>query len=99
MSVVTTEPAAITQPVFSLTPATIVALAPITTSSSTITGFHLPPEGGCLSFVSVAFGPMNTLFPIQSGLEEAVAKHQIDVITKRWGEIYDNIIDSKTSTE
>ena len=37
--------------------------------------------------------------PIQSGLDEAVAKHQIDVITKRWGDIYDNIIDSKTSTE
>ena len=37
--------------------------------------------------------------PIQSGLEEAVAKHQISVVTKQWGEIYDNIIDSKTSTE
>jgi glycosyltransferase involved in cell wall biosynthesis len=37
--------------------------------------------------------------PIRSGLEEAVAKHQIGVVTKQWGEIYDNIIDSKTSTE
>jgi glycosyltransferase involved in cell wall biosynthesis len=37
--------------------------------------------------------------PIRSGLEEAVAKHQIRVVTKQWGEIYDNIIDSKTSTE
>ncbi|MDC0557239.1 glycosyltransferase family 4 protein [Candidatus Poseidoniaceae archaeon] len=37
--------------------------------------------------------------PIQLGLEEAVAKHQIGVVTKQWGEIYDKIIDSKTSTE
>ena len=37
--------------------------------------------------------------PIKTGLQEAVAKNSIDVVTKRWGDIYDRIIDSKASTE
>lgn len=37
--------------------------------------------------------------PIKTGLQESVAKHHVDVITKQWGEIYDRIIDSRVSTE
>ena len=37
--------------------------------------------------------------PITEGLQEAVAKHHIDVVSKQWAEIYDKIIDSNTSTE
>ena len=37
--------------------------------------------------------------PITNGLEEAIDKHQIDNVSSRWGEIYDEIIDSRTSTE
>ena len=37
--------------------------------------------------------------PITEGLEEAVAKHQVEVVSKQWGEIYDRIIDSNASTE
>ena len=37
--------------------------------------------------------------PITEGLQDSVTKHQIDLVTKQWGEIYDNIIDSKASTE
>ena len=37
--------------------------------------------------------------PITEGLQDSVAKHQIDLVTKQWGEIYDNIMDSKASTE
>ena len=37
--------------------------------------------------------------PITEGLQDSVAKHQIDLVTKQWGEIYDNIIDSNASTE
>ena len=37
--------------------------------------------------------------PITQGLEEAVAKHHVDIVSKQWGEIYDKIIDSSASTE
>ena len=37
--------------------------------------------------------------PITEGLEEAVAKHHVDIVSKQWGEIYDRIIDSNASTE
>ena len=37
--------------------------------------------------------------PITQGLEEAVAKHRIDIVSRQWGEIYDRIIDSNASTE
>ena len=37
--------------------------------------------------------------PITKGLEEAVAKHHVDIVSKQWGEIYDRIIDSNASTE
>ena len=37
--------------------------------------------------------------PITEGLEEAVAKHHVEIVSKQWGEIYDRIIDSNTSTE
>ena len=37
--------------------------------------------------------------PITQGLEEAVAKHHIDLVSKQWGEIYERIIDSNASTE
>lgn len=37
--------------------------------------------------------------PITQGLEEAVAKHHVDIVSKQWGEIYDRIIDSSASTE
>ena len=37
--------------------------------------------------------------PITEGLEEAVAKHHVEIVSKRWGEIYDRIIDSNASTE
>ena len=37
--------------------------------------------------------------PITQGLEEAVAKHHVDIVSKQWGEIYDRIIDSNASTE
>lgn len=37
--------------------------------------------------------------PIIEGLEEAVTKHHVDIVSKQWGEIYDKIIDSNTSTE
>ena len=37
--------------------------------------------------------------PITKGLEEAVTKHHVDIVSKQWGEIYDRIIDSNASTE
>ena len=37
--------------------------------------------------------------PITQSLEEAVAKHHVDIVSKQWGEIYDKIIDSNASTE
>ena len=37
--------------------------------------------------------------PITEGLEDAVAENQIGIVTKKWGEIYDSIIDSRASTE
>mgnify|MGYP001167991284 FL=1 len=37
--------------------------------------------------------------PITEGLEEAVAKHHVEIVSKQWGEIYDRIIDSNASTE
>ena len=37
--------------------------------------------------------------PIKEGLNEAVAKHHIDLVSKQWGDIYDRIIDSSASTE
>jgi glycosyltransferase involved in cell wall biosynthesis len=37
--------------------------------------------------------------PIIQGLEDAVAKHYVDIVSKQWGEIYDRIIDSNASTE
>ena len=37
--------------------------------------------------------------PITEGLQEAVTKHHIDIVSKQWGEIYDRIIDSNASTE
>ena len=37
--------------------------------------------------------------PITEGLQSAVEKHHIDVVKNKWATIYDNIIDSKTSTE
>ena len=37
--------------------------------------------------------------PTTQGLEEAVAKHRVDIVSKQWGEIYDRIIDSNASTE
>ncbi len=37
--------------------------------------------------------------PITEGLSEAVSKHSIEIISTKWGSIYDKIIDSKTSTE
>ena len=37
--------------------------------------------------------------PITEGLDEAVAKHHVDIVSKQWGEIYDRIIDSNASTE
>ena len=37
--------------------------------------------------------------PITQGLEEAVAKHHIDLVSKQWEEIYERIIDSNASTE
>ena len=45
-------------------PATMVALPPITTPSSIVTGDQFPPDGGYLSLVTTAPGPMKTLFPI-----------------------------------
>ena len=64
MFFVTTEPAPITHPFDSVTPAIIVQLPPITTSFSICTGDHSPPDGGYLSFVITEPGPMKTLFPI-----------------------------------
>ena len=37
--------------------------------------------------------------PVTENLEEAISEHLIENVRRRWGEIYDNIIDSKTSTE
>ena len=37
--------------------------------------------------------------PITEGLQGAVAKHHIDIVSKQWAEIYDKIIDSNTATE
>ena len=37
--------------------------------------------------------------PISEGLQEAVEKHQIETVSKQWGEIYDKIIASNASTE
>ncbi len=37
--------------------------------------------------------------PITEGLQEAVSKHHIDIVSKQWGEIYDRIIDSNASTD
>ena len=37
--------------------------------------------------------------PITEGLEEAVAKHHVEIVSKQWGEIYDRIIDSRASIE
>ena len=37
--------------------------------------------------------------PITQGLEEAVAKHHVDIVSTQWGEIYERIIDSNASTE
>ena len=50
-SELTTEPAPTTHSAFRTVPAIIVALAPITTLFCTTIGFHLPPDGGYLSFV------------------------------------------------
>ena len=37
--------------------------------------------------------------PVTENLEEAISEHLIENVRRQWGEIYDNIIDSKTSTE
>ena len=37
--------------------------------------------------------------PISEGLQEAVEMHQIETVSKQWGEIYDRIIASNASTE
>ena len=37
--------------------------------------------------------------PITEGLEEAVTKHHVEIVSKQWGEIYDRIIDSNASIE
>ena len=37
--------------------------------------------------------------PISDGLAKAVTDHDIKIISKQWGQIYDKIIDSNTSTE
>ena len=37
--------------------------------------------------------------PITQGLEESVAKHHVEIVSKQWGEIYDRIIDSNASIE
>ena len=37
--------------------------------------------------------------PITQGLEEAIAKHHVDIVSNQWGEIYDRITDSSASTE
>lgn len=37
--------------------------------------------------------------PISEGLQEAVEMHQMEIVSKQWGEIYDRIIASNASTE
>ena len=37
--------------------------------------------------------------PISEGLQEAVEMHQIEIVSKQWGEIYDRIIASNASIE
>jgi len=37
--------------------------------------------------------------PISEGLQESVEMHQIEIVSKQWGEIYDRIIASNASTE
>ena len=48
------EPAPITQFADNAMPATMVALPPITTPSSIVTGDQFPPDGGYLSLVITA---------------------------------------------
>tara|TARA_B100000614_G_C14487883_1_gene469468 strand:- start:148 stop:1131 length:984 start_codon:yes stop_codon:yes gene_type:complete len=37
--------------------------------------------------------------PITKDLKQAIEKHRVDAVSKQWGKIYDNIIDSKVSIE
>ena len=80
----------------------MVILEALAAGCPVVASTNVPDLPGCVKSIAlddVAGWKEAISHPIQSGLEESVAKHQIGVVTKQWGEICDNIIDSKASTE
>ena len=80
----------------------MVILEALAAGCPVVASTNVPDLPGCVKSVpldDIAGWKEAISNPIQSDLEEAVAKHQIGVVTKQWGEIYDNIMDSKASTE
>ena len=80
----------------------MVILEALAAGCPVVASTNVPDLPGCVKSIAlddVAGWKEAISHPTQSGLEESVAKHQIGVVTKQWGEIYDNIIDSKASTE
>jgi glycosyltransferase involved in cell wall biosynthesis len=80
----------------------MVILEALAAGCPVVASTNVPDLPGCVKSISLddIKGWKDAIAsPNKDGLQIAVAKHQIDVVTKQWGEIYDRIIDSNTSTE
>ena len=80
----------------------MVILEALSVGCPVVASSNIPDLPDCVQAVDLGDedGWMNAIAnPITEGLEEAVAKHHVEIVSKQWGEIYDRIIDSNASTE
>ena len=80
----------------------MVILEALSVGCPVVASSNIPDLPDCVQAVNLGDedGWKNAIAnPITEGLEEAVAKHHVDIVSKQWGEIYDRIIDSNASTE
>lgn len=80
----------------------MVILEALSVGCPVVASTNVPDLPGCVQTADV--GDKNAWLeaianPISEGLEDAVAKHNIDAVSAQWGEIYDRIVDSRASTE
>jgi len=80
----------------------MVILEALSVGCPVVASSNIPDLPNCVSVVDIGdkSGWINAIQnPVTEGLNEAVAKHHVDLVSKQWGEIYDRIIDSNASTE
>ena len=80
----------------------MVILEALSVGCPVVASSNIPDLPDCVQAVDLGDGDgwKNAIAnPITEGLEEAVAKHHVEIVSKQWGEIYDRIIDSNASTE